>query len=97
MGASRQRPRRRDDEQYADFVDVAFNSGASNLVPGDTNGAADVFVHDRQTGITSRVRLRSTHAMSFEAVFSGWTQCLTICGSDLWAHDFRCEPWARWS
>jgi Tol biopolymer transport system component len=34
---------------------VAFYSGARNLVPGDTNGAADVFVHDRQTGVTSRV------------------------------------------
>ena len=30
-------------------------SGASNLVPGDTNGAGDVFVHDRQTGTTTRV------------------------------------------
>ncbi|MCS7470455.1 S8 family serine peptidase [Stieleria sp. ICT_E10.1] len=28
---------------------VAFESGASNLFPGDTNGAADVFVHDRPT------------------------------------------------
>jgi Tol biopolymer transport system component len=26
---------------------VAFSSAASNLVPGDTNGAHDVFVHDR--------------------------------------------------
>ncbi|MEU1023985.1 RICIN domain-containing protein [Streptomyces sp. NPDC005904] len=34
---------------------VAFVSGASNLVPGDTNGADDVFVHDRQTGTTQRV------------------------------------------
>jgi hypothetical protein len=28
---------------------VAFGSDASNLVPGDTNGFADIFVHDRQT------------------------------------------------
>jgi Tol biopolymer transport system component len=34
---------------------VAFVSGASNLVPGDTNGQSDVFVHDRQTGATQRV------------------------------------------
>jgi Tol biopolymer transport system component len=27
---------------------VAFHSSASNLVPGDGNGATDVFVHDRQ-------------------------------------------------
>ncbi|GIK58994.1 MAG: hypothetical protein HND44_16135 [Chloroflexi bacterium] len=32
---------------------VAFSSLASNLVSGDTNGRADVFVHDRQTGQTS--------------------------------------------
>jgi subtilisin family serine protease/archaellum component FlaF (FlaF/FlaG flagellin family) len=34
---------------------VVFNSTASNLVPGDTNGASDVFVHDRVTGTTERV------------------------------------------
>nr|BFE74813.1 hypothetical protein GCM10020092_081140 [Actinoplanes digitatis] len=34
---------------------VAFYSAARNLVPGDTNNASDVFVHDRQTGTTSRV------------------------------------------
>ena len=33
---------------------VAFDSSASNLVPGDTNGFPDVFVHDRLTGITTR-------------------------------------------
>jgi Tol biopolymer transport system component len=36
---------------------VAFNSIASNLVPDDTNGVSDIFVHDRQTGITTRVNL----------------------------------------
>jgi len=34
---------------------VAFASGASNLVNGDTNENSDVFVHDRQTGMTRRV------------------------------------------
>ena len=34
---------------------VAFVSRASNLVPGDTNGAEDVFVRDRQAGETARV------------------------------------------
>src|SRR6187399_1137857 len=33
---------------------VAFVSGASNLVPGDTNGMSDVFVRDLETGVTSR-------------------------------------------
>jgi Tol biopolymer transport system component len=31
---------------------VAFSSVATNLVPGDVNGHADVFVHDLQTGDT---------------------------------------------
>jgi tricorn protease-like protein len=38
---------------------VAFASDASNLVPGDTNGLEDVFVHDRQTGQTTRVSVDS--------------------------------------
>jgi len=36
-----------------------FESGATNLVPGDTNGTDDIFVHDRQTGTTSRVSVAS--------------------------------------
>jgi len=39
----------------ADGRFVAFSSGASNLVPEDTNSARDVFVHDRLTGATERV------------------------------------------
>ncbi|MDP2726828.1 MAG: hypothetical protein Q8P59_04735, partial [Dehalococcoidia bacterium] len=41
----------------ADGRYVAFGSGATNLVPGDTNGKVDVFVHDMQTGWTTRVSL----------------------------------------
>lgn len=39
----------------ADGRIVGFMSWATNLVPGDTNGHDDVFVHDRVTGETSRV------------------------------------------
>jgi len=39
---------------------VAFTSSASNLVAGDTNGAPDVFVHDRTSGVTERVSVSST-------------------------------------
>jgi len=38
---------------------VCFRSYASNLVPGDTNGTTDVFVHDRRTGHTERVSVAS--------------------------------------
>jgi Tol biopolymer transport system component len=34
---------------------VAFSSDADNLVPGDLNGHADVFVHDRLTGMNELV------------------------------------------
>jgi hypothetical protein len=34
---------------------VSFSSSATNLVPNDTNGASDVFLHDRQTGETTCV------------------------------------------
>ena len=43
----------------ADGLFVAFSSRASDLVPGDTNGEIDVFVHDRQTGETTRVSVAS--------------------------------------
>ncbi len=39
---------------------VAFGSDASNLVPGDTNRSADVFVRDRKLGTTRRVSVSST-------------------------------------
>lgn len=43
-----------DDGRY-----VAFSSGASNLVAGDSNGAFDVFVHDRVAHVTTRVSVSS--------------------------------------
>ncbi|HVZ93265.1 MAG TPA: hypothetical protein VG797_02030, partial [Phycisphaerales bacterium] len=46
----------------ADGRYVAFYSWASNLVAGDTNNTPDVFVHDRQTGQTTRVSVSSTGA-----------------------------------
>ena len=34
---------------------VAFASADTNLTPGDTDNVIDVFVHDRDTGVTERV------------------------------------------
>jgi Tol biopolymer transport system component len=53
-----------DDASYSPAISadgryVAFGSKASNLVPGDTNGTYDVFVHDRHTGVTERVSVDS--------------------------------------
>ena len=44
----------------ADGRFIAFSSGASNLVSGDTNGASDIFVRDRDMGTTERVALDSS-------------------------------------
>ena len=41
----------------ADGRYIAFDSDASNLVSGDTNNTGDIFVHDRQTGATTRVSI----------------------------------------
>ena len=38
---------------------ITYTSGASNLVPGDTNGSRDVFVWDRVSGVTQRVSVAS--------------------------------------
>jgi hypothetical protein len=38
---------------------VTFDSEASNLVGGDTNGFSDVFVHELQTGATEHVSVDS--------------------------------------
>lgn len=43
---------------------IAFQSYASTLVPGDTNGFPDCFVHDRQTGQTTRVSVSSAGAQA---------------------------------
>lgn len=44
-----------DDGRY-----VAFSSGATNLVAGDTNGKRDIFVYDLQTGSTTRVSINTS-------------------------------------
>src|SRR2546423_15089745 len=46
----------------ADGRFVAFVSLADDVVPGDSNGAVDVFVRDRVTGTTERVSVSSTGA-----------------------------------
>lgn len=48
----------------ADARYVAFDSYASNLVPGDTNGAYDVFLRDTVGGTTTRVSVSSAGAQS---------------------------------
>ncbi len=50
---------------------VTFGSQASNLVPGDTNRAQDVFLHDRASGTTTRVCVDSSGAEAGAGSFGG--------------------------
>jgi Tol biopolymer transport system component len=51
----------------ADGRFVAFQSIASNLVAGDTNGTGDVFVKDLQTGAITRVSTEGAGSPSISA------------------------------
>jgi LPXTG-site transpeptidase (sortase) family protein len=59
---------------------VAFDTDATNLVAGDTNGDYDVFVHDRMTGITTRVSITSA---GLEAI-GGSSEDPAISGNGLY-------------
>ncbi len=54
----------------ADGRFVAFGSSATNLAGGDSNGVADVFVHDLATGSTSRASVSSGGDQGDAASFS---------------------------
>ena len=54
----------------SDGLIVAFISEATNLVPGDTNGAQDVFAHDLDTAITERVSVASAGTQGDDEAFT---------------------------
>ncbi|HEX6570859.1 MAG TPA: hypothetical protein VF055_02475 [Steroidobacteraceae bacterium] len=56
---------------------VVFESFASNLVAGDTNGTYDVFVHDRETHTTTRV---SSGVNGVQADGANWTPSVSADG-----------------
>jgi Tol biopolymer transport system component len=59
----------------ADGRYVTYSSFATNLVSGDTNGVADIFVRDRATGATTRISLgpggRQANVDNFGPAISG--------------------------
>jgi Tol biopolymer transport system component len=86
----------------ADGRFVAFVSSAEDLVPADTNGKADVFVHDRLTRATSQVSLATSGAPltggpAFHVAMSGdgrhvafdWQTRETVSGNEIevFVHD----------
>ena len=72
-------------EISADGRYVAFGSLAANLVAGDTNGAEDIFVYDRQTGLTSRVSIRSDGVQGNDG---SWSPVLSADGRFVVFHSY---------
>src|SRR5438067_1413738 len=68
------------DDDTTDGRYVAFNSHATNLVPGDTNAAPDVFVHDRFTGTTTRESVSGTGEQANGPSAAGLASGLAISG-----------------
>jgi hypothetical protein len=60
---------------------LAFVSAASNLVPNDTNGQADIFLRDRQLGTIERVNVTSTGAQSTGTVGANGKGGLDLSGN----------------
>ena len=78
---------------------IAWRSTATDLVAGITNPAPNVFLYDRQTGITTLVSANAfggvdTNRRSLAPVFSADSQTLLFYSwaSDLIAHDFNQAP-----
>jgi Tol biopolymer transport system component len=64
---------------------IAFVSFATNLVEGDTNTAFDIFVRDRQTGLTERVSIDSNgvqaNSPSYQPAISADGRIVTFMSS----------------
>lgn len=77
----------------ADCSKVAFRSTASNLVEGDTNLVSDIFVHDRGSGVVSRVSVAmggvEANGPSTTPSISGDGRCVAFASlaSNLWEGD----------
>jgi Tol biopolymer transport system component len=69
-----------------DGLIIAFGSGATNLVPGDTNGQSDIFVRDRKHGTTERVSVAAGGAPA-----DGMSQFPAVSG------DGRFVAFASWA
>ncbi len=70
----------------ADDSVVYFQSDADNLVPGDTNGATDIFAYNLQTGELTRV-VSGDGASTFPLSSAGGDILFTSSASNLVAND----------
>jgi len=73
----------------ADGRFVTFVSAASNLVPEDANGYADVFLHDRATGATELISVSTTGEQGNDS--SGQWATFTM------SPDARFVPFTSWA
>lgn len=76
---------------------VAFDSLASDLVPNDTNDDYDVFVHDRQTGVTERVSVTSDGGQGGD---TSWAPAISAGGNRIVfasAAALSDGGWATWN
>ena len=69
-----------DGDISANGLFVAFESGASNLVPGDTNDSTDIFLRDRRRGTTRRVSVSSKGAQAFRNSWGSREPALSATG-----------------
>lgn len=82
----------------ADGKIVAFESSASNLVPGDTNGVRDVFVYEIETGLLERISVTAggaqTMSQSYDVTISGDGRYVAFLSSasDLVSDDTNNQP-----
>jgi Tol biopolymer transport system component len=59
---------------------VVFESEATNLVPGDTNGKADIFVRDRESGTTERISVDSNGGQGDGDSYLASSNCISADG-----------------
>ncbi len=82
-----------------DGTRIAFESDATNLVTGDTNFASDIFVHDRNLGMTSRVSVgiqgRQGSADSRAPSISSNGQIVVFRSSDLLPESHGIQIYSR--
>ncbi|MEZ4114409.1 MAG: hypothetical protein R3B65_03155 [Candidatus Paceibacterota bacterium] len=73
------------DHRFLLMEDTAFQSNATNLVAGDTNGFSDIFAHDRDSNTIERVSVDTLggdiNANAFQGIISadGICKLFFIC------------------
>jgi hypothetical protein len=70
---------------------VVFFSAASTLVPGDSNGAGDIYLRDLQSGAIERVSVATGGAQADQGSISSWVSSDGRFVSFMSAEGSRCD------